>query len=207
MPSEIQRGELVDRLRRFAGTTGRMPLQLDETVVPVLNVGDLFQPPYRLAVRGFTGQDERPAAVGFPSQIACTLPAVPSGSIVRGAALIREIWIDNQNASAAIFTLRIAYNLAAAFPLIINTLDLDRYLDQNGSIQRLPPQIRASNSVAAVGANIILFTLAASERFRLTLPTPIVMGPGTEVLIGSPNNAVNRTAFFGEWHPDAILFP
>lgn len=46
MPLQIQLGELADRLRRALLVKGRLPLALDETVVPVVSLGDASQAPY-----------------------------------------------------------------------------------------------------------------------------------------------------------------
>jgi hypothetical protein len=51
----IQSGELAARLRRFFHLVGRVPAVLDETTVPVINVGDLDRAPWREDPRTFIG--------------------------------------------------------------------------------------------------------------------------------------------------------
>jgi hypothetical protein len=51
----IQSSELAIRLRSFFRLTGRIPAVLDETTVPVINVGDLDRPPWRRDPRSFIG--------------------------------------------------------------------------------------------------------------------------------------------------------
>jgi hypothetical protein len=48
MPLPIQLGELANRVRRALDTRGRLPLALDETVVPVVLIADADEVPYAL---------------------------------------------------------------------------------------------------------------------------------------------------------------
>ena len=47
MPLVIQASEISDRLRRFLGVRGRVPIGLDETMVAMVLEADLSQAPYR----------------------------------------------------------------------------------------------------------------------------------------------------------------
>ena len=55
MPIPIQVGSLTDRLRRFLRLRGRVRLQLDETVVPTVQVQDLTVGPYQAGVSPCAG--------------------------------------------------------------------------------------------------------------------------------------------------------
>jgi hypothetical protein len=206
VPTEIQRGELSDRLRRFLGLTGRIPLQMDETVVPIANVQDLASPPYRLLERGFSGSDEIAAAVGFPSMIALTLPKqLAVGLPERGALVVSQLTLWNPNAGAAAMTYRVSFNLTAAWTLRQQVFDLDRVVNANGTDVRLPAVLRSNNGIAVVGFELDRFTLLASEGLIVDLNPPIVLGPGVELIIAGQNNAITRGAFRGVYFPDILL--
>lgn len=68
MPQPIQTAGISDRLRRFFRLRGRTGFQLDETVVPVVNVQDLDNPLYRLQEQGWhaTAASAPGVAPGIP---------------------------------------------------------------------------------------------------------------------------------------------
>lgn len=210
MPLEIQRGELTDRLRRFFGITGRVPSQLDETVVPVANLQQLDQPPYRLSERGFSLNDELAAAVGFPSMLVATIP-LPGGVVTptRGAMVVTQIHLANPNAGAAAVTLRISFNqvgTVAGWTLRQQAFDLDRVVNSVGTDVRLPPRLYARNDVAIVGFEMDRWTLTATTGDVMqTLNPPIVCGPGVELIIAGANNAIIRGTFRGVYYPEVML--
>jgi len=82
VPIPIQVGSLTDRLRNFLRIRGRVKLQLDETIVPTVQVQDLTRGPYLAGVKPCAGTLDIAVPVGAPSQFViylnpdATLPAV-----------------------------------------------------------------------------------------------------------------------------------
>ena len=74
MPQPIQVGSISDRLRSFFRLRGRSGFQLDETVVPVVNVQDLDSPLYRKQEIGWHAASLAQNAVGLtPTRTAMML--------------------------------------------------------------------------------------------------------------------------------------
>lgn len=57
MPTPIQLGSLTDRLRKFLRIRGKLPLLLDEVVVPTVLIQDLTKGPYQAGVTPSAGQE------------------------------------------------------------------------------------------------------------------------------------------------------
>jgi hypothetical protein len=206
VPTEIQRGELADRLRRFMGLTGRVPLQLDETIVGVSVLQNLERPPYRLGIRGLLGFSESAGAAGNPTQIALAYPIGPAGT--RGAAVVDAVQLENTSAGAQTTQLRLAFNLTGTWTAIQQAWDLDRPHNDQGTEQRLLPVVRQNNAVAQIGGQLMQTTTGGlGSRYLLELPQPIVLAPGAELLAVAPATVGLRALFLGTFHPDAILFP
>lgn len=68
MPIPIQIGSLTDRLRRFLRIRGRVKLQLDEIVVPTVQVQDLTVGPYLAGVEPCAGNFAIAIPAAAPSQ-------------------------------------------------------------------------------------------------------------------------------------------
>lgn len=97
MPLGIQQGELADRLRRLTDARGRIPLMLDETVVPVVLLGHAGELPYAEDPAEAAGQIEQAAVVGVQSTIAICNQG-PKGS----AFLLEELWLSNSVAGGRV---------------------------------------------------------------------------------------------------------
>jgi len=82
MPIPIQLGSLTTRLRNFLRIRGRVRLQLDETVVPTVQVQDLTRGPYIAGVQPAAGTLVSSGTVGGQTVIflnpTATLPMVAS---------------------------------------------------------------------------------------------------------------------------------
>lgn len=207
MPQDIQRGELSDRLRRFGGLTGRIPLTLDEMVVPVVVGEDLYRQPYRLTVRGFNLVDEFAGAAGNPTQLAISLPLPgPVGGKYPGCIVVRRIRLTNLAGAAAQFSLRIGFNQTTTWTTRAQAFDLDRPINQNGSDVRLPVVIRGINTVASAGFALDIVDLGAATAHEWVLDPGIVLPPGVELRTVAPATVVNRSTFWGEYFPDAITY-
>lgn len=96
MPLPIQLGELANRIRRAFDVRGRMPLALDETVVPVLIVGDATDFPFSLDPLGFAGHG---FVVGQAANRACVAVSNqgPEGSI----AVIEQLVVSTSTGAAS----------------------------------------------------------------------------------------------------------
>jgi len=51
MPAQFGTGEITNRLRRLLDLRGKFPMQIDETAVPVVMVGEANRAPYRISGR------------------------------------------------------------------------------------------------------------------------------------------------------------
>jgi len=97
VPLSIQLGEIANRLRRSLDVRGRMPLALDETVVPVVVVRDANDLPFALdpsEVAGFasvTPTAGQQATIGLSNQ-------GPVGSVF----VLEEVWLSNSVALARV---------------------------------------------------------------------------------------------------------
>jgi len=82
MPVPIQFGGVVDRLRSFLRLTGRAPLQLDDTVVPVVITGDVGRVPYAVEPVHFSVNMVQNAVAAQMGCGAVGLPATATGCAV-----------------------------------------------------------------------------------------------------------------------------
>jgi len=89
MPIPIQVGSLTDRLRNFLRIRGRVRLQLDETVVPTVQVQDLTKGPYLAGVQPCAGTFNQVKPIGPPTQFVIYLN--PDGAIPPAANLTTDI--------------------------------------------------------------------------------------------------------------------
>lgn len=76
MPLQFNVGELANRVRGFLGVRGRIPLALDEQVVPVVRAGDSTRVPFRLNERryGFGSGAITVASGATPRYVGITPP-------------------------------------------------------------------------------------------------------------------------------------
>ena len=109
MPQPIQTAGISDRLRKFFRLRGRSGFQLDETVVPVVNVQDLDNPLYRLQEIGWHANGSTNNAAGLtPTRTALMLGTLilpeaftPSPGVATGKANIKGLIISLQTAALA----------------------------------------------------------------------------------------------------------
>src|SRR5687768_1210512 len=107
MPQPIQAGTVADRLRNFLNLTGRIPVQMDENVVPVANVQSLGEPPWRTEDVDCFAYASSPAVAARFGMVAFRMPAgatgalvirrvvIASGATTHGASL--AIWSNVEN--------------------------------------------------------------------------------------------------------------
>jgi hypothetical protein len=145
MPQPIQAGTVADRLRNFLKLSGRIPVQMDENVVPVVTAQQLDQPPWRTEVANFHTETQTSAAVAARfSMLAIRAPSGMTGVGRCLKALVRTnvaaeyklmLWsnIENEGTIAnftvqdrAVNTERLNLSPAGAFervPLDVCTFD------------------------------------------------------------------------------------
>lgn len=81
---EFNVGEVVTRLRIALGVRGRMPLGLDEVVIPTIRVEDLGRPPFRVQpveFHGYVAVTTAAATAGRQARVACALNAPIAGTV------------------------------------------------------------------------------------------------------------------------------
>lgn len=81
---EFNVGELVTRLRTSLGVRGRMPLGLDEVVIPTTLVEEVNRAPFRVQPIEFHGYWQVQTAAGLAgrgARVACYLPNTPPGVV------------------------------------------------------------------------------------------------------------------------------
>lgn len=97
MPLPIGLGDIANRLRRSLDIRGRIPTQLDETIVPVVLVRDANELPFVLDPAEAGGMAELTPTAGQQATIAISNQG-PKGS----AFLLEELWLANSVAGARV---------------------------------------------------------------------------------------------------------
>lgn len=201
MTWDINRPELSQALQRFFNIKGTVIPVVDQTVSPVLNVGDLFDTPaLRYAIPVSRTMSCAAGGAGIFSFV-----TVQPGA--RVALQIKKIEIPNETgASILVKTLLLtAAELATFTPVTAATAMFDLSSQQLQSLR--PSTVRADQFNSSAFSNLGDLTIPANTVYTLTFPDPGITLYGNDDG-GIPGVAiVNRTAvsaikanFYGrEW--------
>lgn len=210
MPIPIQNGGIADQLRNFLQLVGRAGTTLDEVVVPIVNLMDLGQQPWRTNTRAFAFQG---AAIGGAATFPFT--GVRIKKPLTGVAVVQRVVLTNPTAAALRYDLQIADNpqsqtnyaetpaIDTEFTGIKFVAGFPNFLPVTGFGGVMSPISWTSIMQARVPPN-------DSKEFLLNVALrsgqnddPSLDGPGLVAIAGT----VNITAmanFYGTWYPDAL---
>lgn len=202
MPLPIQRGAFADSLRQLFRLTGRIPVNLDENVVPVAIVGDASGLPY-------TGDPIYWQAYGSGGPVAAELSVVGVGPVVglNGCLIVDRIDAINIGVSAVMGSVRFqqltGIGLAVGqAPLQVNQLDLNRIIGAN--YQTVPAQTVTGTEAALAGVQLLRFQLPAGT--QLSIPGPWVLPADVALSVWAsslPNYRIDVN-FAGRYFADVI---
>lgn len=206
MPLQFNGGEDAERARRAFGIRGRIPFQLDETVIPVVQLHNVDAPPYRQAGRRFrVHQFTDPVNFGE-----CFLINTSPDF----AAVIDQIIVNNSDTLLHEFLAGPVQTTLATFPPANQqpfTSESKLVRGALGVIELI--QLRAgSRNTAALSAPAadVRFSLAANATLQLTgleIVLPPVQDPSVisaYVVQGLTASARFSTSFFGRWFDDQL---
>jgi hypothetical protein len=212
MPLDIQSGTLVEKMRRALGLRGRVPLRCDETLVPVLQVTDLDEPPNRSILDGYAvccAAYKAADAVNY-SFVGIELPSTQTGAlVVHGTVLCG----------------RAAVSLRTLFLFNAGQADTDRepapdapksntnaeFYPAQWSATALPfdvpwgsNQLRGDSAGVGYSSGRVVTWLQLLASDSKYLPLQITLRPGWA--LGWWNDTINqdiRAAFHGTYYPNA----
>lgn len=204
MPTDIQRGELVDRLRTFLGVVGRLPLVLDEVVIPVVMAGDLNHAPYRRASRHAMKFVGRAATAAVLSGAGVELPLAAAG-----AFHVDGVLFANSEAVALQYELLYGMNpqLYTTYAQQGGFADTEIPALPSATTLRLTPlrefwAAQAASPGAGTTERIAVVKLLANTSMYLPLDVMLYPGYGLSSWCQTVNTAVGAT-FSGDYYPDA----
>lgn len=162
-------GELTDKL----GLTGKLPLKIDETVVPVVQVGNVT-PEAQWGPQAI-GRINVPINAGFRSEIEMSLPWTPEGSLGNG------LYLENLLlANSAAGWWEIGWSLGMAAPTHFGDTSWVDGRRQGGPLA----VINGKNDAAATAITVLLNLYVHVGTYELRLPNWILrpISPGSDAL-------------------------
>lgn len=200
---DFNRGEVNQALARMLGVKGELRLDLEQLVVPTLDIADLADSPYYASSfsRG-VGRSSTQAAVAAKNGFVGVRPGE------RVALQVRRVIIGNPEAALAqTFAIEVmsAANISALGALTTAQMGFTSP-PEAGQLAPSKLFLAAANTTGA-GAVIGGCVLAASSSIILDLPEPGVCLYGDDpggipglVVVGITQNQAVQAAFFGrEW--------
>jgi len=201
MPLDIQVGTLADRLRQLLKLSGRIPLRLDETTVPVAIAADASEPPYATEPVLSWLSNSSAAVAGEFSALAIALPTTADGSLV-----VDKIFITNDGVAAR------AYQIVLDHISLLGTLTdfgpftrvnaLDSRILAGNVLQSAPPHQLVGSDAGGPHLGFLLFVnLIVPANSVLRVDGPWVLPPGGAVAVWNLVANTNVIATFGaRWY-------
>jgi hypothetical protein len=207
MPLDIQSGSLADRIRRALGLRGRMPLKLDETVVPTVETASLTLPPYRGADAMDFSTNVFLAAAGAGRY---SFGGVGLSVDQPGAIVIDGIWVTSlaTDAYSIVIGTDVDYDAADSAPLQ-TTKQVENYGDLSRAVAGATPlncPIRtrwgSSLTLRLGAASLHSFRVSAAD--DKLIPWRYTLRPGWFLAVWrSTANLELDVNFHGTYYPDA----
>jgi hypothetical protein len=206
MPLDIQTGGFADKIRRALGVRGRMPLRLDETVVPVVNTGTLDQPPYRTDGTDFVCNVDMSAVAAKFTWGGIQLP--PS---VPGALVVEGMYVVNLGAADS-YTLFLgsqrSYDAIDTAAPTQNPINVEHYPPEGLAVnpRSMPFNQNTKGADAVLGLGELLMTIRLLTDTGIYLPVRFTLRPGWAAAWWrrTVNLGVNVT-FWGTYFPEIVL--
>lgn len=208
MATDIGTGSVADRLRNFLRITGRLPLKLDEMVVPVMVGQQLDSAPWRTSDQNFAAMltSATPAA-GFFAAVGVELPIR-----VSGVARITGILLGNAAAAARSYDIRVGARSASNYTRQGNVFNVENMTPVPAVIPTLSPEFFDFNENPIATGNLIgRIRLAADASIYIPVDVSLrgnfgqssTLGQSLWVLVRTPTEGLACT-FFGTFYPQAL---
>lgn len=206
MPLDIQAGGLAAKLRRLMGVRGRLPLRLDEQLVPTTEVGPALGAPYRTAGDAFdvaTWHSQAAVAGQFPF-VGIWLPLTSSGALVVRHVLLQTtgtadtfgLWLGNT-------TDYIASQVLPASDIVI-TENFPAVSAAGVTPFVLGGNVKGANAAQGIGKRISTHRLALDA--SLVVPVSVTLRPGWTLAVWRGTvNTVCEASFWGTYYPNPEL--
>lgn len=209
MPLDSNKGQIADALRSFFRLTGRIPTRVDELVVPVVQVAQLYDPPWRSSpIRGSVYAETAAVAAEY-GYIAVALPPGATGQFV-----VRKVRVIQGTAGAALTHSLTLMSHAAIAATLTDT----------GTVQKTEQLNKTTLAAGAAESTGVRYFIGTDptlglglELWRLRIEAAGTSGPVDEWsgLIVIPNggglavsartvNVVIRVAIEIEYYPDSV---
>ncbi len=185
MPLSIQGADVAGRLQKFFRLTGRVTTALDPVVVPVVEIGDLYLPPWRLphVASDFTVSGSKAAGgAGEKSYIAIKQPPDVSGRTV-----IRQVDFWNQNAAARVLAINYSeggwITGQTSVENLVNTENPAPNPTGGAGVlpERLGPTMHLGDNPISAGVQIAALGALAGE--TKTWPCRLTLPPGWQIIL------------------------
>lgn len=208
MPQPIQQGTVADRLRNFLRLSGRIPVQLDENVVPIVNVQDLSQPPWRTQDVDFGVNVNGAAVAAVNTHVGLEVPVG-----IPGVAVVDTIYFQNSTGAAVAYSITVGVRVGAGYTLqgtCYNTELIDPG-SAGAAIATVPVEFFDFSTAPIVGQEIcrVMVPIGGS----VIIPTRVSLRGryGSSADIGQCLMVANRTvnlaanvSFRGTYYPQAL---
>jgi hypothetical protein len=206
MPLDIQAGGVGAKLRRLMGVRGRLPLRLDEQLVPVTEVGPNLGAPFRTAGDAFevsTWHSQAAVAAQFPF-VGIWLPLTSSGALrvwqvllqTTGTADTFGLWIGNTTDYIA------SQSLPANDIVIVENYPAVSAAGVTPFV--LGGNVKGTNVAQGIGKRISTHRLALDA--SLMVPVNVTLRPGwTLAAWRGTVNTVCEATFFATYYPSPDL--
>lgn len=208
MATDVGTGTVADRLRNFLRLTGRIPLKMDEMVVPVVNAQQLDQPPWRTADQNWGCEltSATPAA-GFFACAGVELPARAAG-----VCRVTGILLGNAAAAARSYDIRVGPRGNSNYTKQGNVFNTENMTPVPAVIPTLAPEFFDFNENPLATGNIIgRIRLAIDQTIYIPVDVCLRGNFGQSLTIGQSLWVALRTpaegvavSFFGTFYPQAL---
>ncbi len=190
MPIELQTVELVNRARRAFDLRGSLQLLVDEVAVPVVQIYDATQAPFRLDGIAWARAGSDPGTAGVYTRIEVTPQQF-------NTTVVRQLIISNPNATAATFHWGPILSTFAA-PVAISTEQPDQL------VARVPIGLNvATNGVPQVGlaaAGNGVGVVRIPGETAIVIPLDILLQPGAGLAVEVQAVATGVSASFSGYY-------
>lgn len=213
MPQPIQRGSLAERLRQLLRLSGRIPLQLDENVVPIVLTDQVNLPPWRLSPTIFANFNTSAAVAAENSFLGWGVRAGDFGVMV-----VKRIAVDNLGAATAANISIVRNSLAALLATGTDFSPTERMeqLDPKQVIANVAQPVGIVGPIIGTNPGIVLGVELERQRLqtganaptRIVFEGPYVLPAGTAISVWRQvvNEALSAH-IYGEFYPDVSSAP
>ena len=192
-------------LQKLFGLKGRVPLQMDEMVVPVAIIANGEASPWASSINVAKHRNQAAGGAGVESGIMVR----PGGGVVLS---IEKVVVDNNQASAIRCDLRMLSPALIATPITVvassNMNNMQAPINPDGSIGRTGSLVSSVTHTAVIGDVLWRINVAANDSKQFQLPVPFFLdgdangGVGGLVLWNLADDQVIGATFIGREYPN-----